>query len=315
MAPPTHQLKLRFFDLDVHIRSDARTYLEPLAQMYHRFQANGDPPSLQPPLELAIFTWPDDAWGQPMLILDGDVRPLQNVRGLAGYVHQSILCAILTRVRRHILIRAGAVAHDGQGIILAADSYHDKTALILELVRRGCKFLSDETAALGRADWRVHPFPRGLKIRPGALDLTSAADAAPEWPGKALVHVEQFRPDSLGQAVPVRHVVVLQDPAKEEKDQADGSGQEWLLDSIVNPVEPSNSATPARLETMSRSKAATELLRRFQGKSAILDELGGSPTRLGRELAVIVGQAQCHRLFVGPVDEMADRVCELVRKE
>ena len=32
---------------------------------------------------------------------------------------------------------------------------------------------------------------------------------------------------------------------------------------------------------------------------------------LRKELAAIVGGADCHRLYVGPLDEMADLVCGL----
>lgn len=377
MIPPTHQLNLRFFDLDVHIRSDSRACLAPFARMYRRFQVNGDSSPLQPPVEFAIFTQSDNVWGQPVLTLDEQAFPLHDARLLAGYVHQNILCAILARVQSHILVHAGVVACDGQGFILAADSFHGKTTLVLELVQRGFKFLSDETAALGRVDWRVHPFPRGLRIRPGSLELaglTDAATGAPAWLGKILLDVEQLQPNSLGQAVPIRHVIVLRDPSEEEEKpdhpgrplsvlvdrldeafltavrQIEGVSEVrtdiergyplirlraarrtfvfsqiealcrerrlWVLDVIADPPEQPSFATSARLETLPRSQAVVELLRRFQGgyKSAILDELGGSSTRLFMELAAIIGQAQCHRLLVGPLHEMADLVCGLVRK-
>ena len=54
----------------------------------------------------------------------------------------------MTRVRSHLLIHAGVVSRDGQGIILVADARHGKTTLVLELVRRGFQFLSDEMADL-----------------------------------------------------------------------------------------------------------------------------------------------------------------------
>jgi hypothetical protein len=74
---------------------------------------------------------------------------------------------------------------------------------------------------------------------------------------------------------------------------------------------------PARLEAISQSRAVMELLRRFQGghKSALLqEEFGGSSAHLFLELATLVGQANCHHLFVGPLPEMADLVCDLVNQ-
>lgn len=216
-AMTTQSLTLRFFDLDVTIRSDSETYLDHFVQLYRRFQVNGDLPLGQRAVEFAVLTRSDNAWGRPVLILDGEVHPLPEPRLPVGYVYQSILCAILARVRSHILIHAGVVAHRGQGIILAADSFHGKTTLVLELVRRGFKFLSDETAALGRTDGRVHLFPRSLSLRPGSLELagfSEAIDGAPEWLGKLLLDVEQIRPGSLGQAAAISYVIILQDPAE-----------------------------------------------------------------------------------------------------
>jgi len=375
MAPQS--LRLRFFDLDVYIRSDSTAHLDRFAQMYHRFQADGASPPAQRPVEFAILTRPDNPWGQPVLVLDGQVQSLPDRRLLVGYVYQSILCAILARVRSHILIHAGAVASGGQGLILAADSFHGKTTLVLELVRRGFQFLSDETAALGRADGRVHPFPRSLSVRPGTLELAGFAEAAAtaaEWLGKLFLDIEQIQPNSLGQATPVSHVVILQDPAEEEEKpgapdrelgvlvdrldeallsavrQIEGvtglrvdvergypllrlcaarrtlvfsqvealcqARRIWVLDVVTGPAGQPAFAAPARLEAIPSSQAVVELLRRFQGgyRSALLDEFGGSSTRLFMELAAIVGQADCYRLCVGPLQEMADRVCGLVRE-
>ena len=372
-AQTTELLKLRFFDLDVYIRSDARTYVDLLARMYRRFQADGDSPSVQPPVEFAVLTQADNAWGQPVLVLDGQVHPLHDPRLLVGYVYQSVLCAILARVRSHSLIHGGAVACNGQGIVLAADSFHGKTTLVLELVRRGFRFLSDDTAALGRADRRLHPFPRSLRVRPGTLHLAGLSQATtetPQWLGKLLLDIDQIRPGSLGQAVPIGHIVVLVDP---DETGVEGSERRFgvlvdrldedllaairhiegvtelhadvahgypllqlraarrtflfsqiealcqarriqVLDVITGPAGQPTFAAPARLEAISRSQAVVELLRRFQGghKSAILDEFGGHSTRLFMELAAIVGQTSCHRLFVGTLHQMADLVCGLV---
>ena len=71
----------------------------------------------------------------------------------------------------------------------------------------------------------------------------------------------------------------------------------------------------AHLETISNSQAVLELLRRFQGghKSALLcEEFDGSATRLYIELATLIGSANCYRLSVGPLNEMADLICDLV---
>lgn len=70
----------------------------------------------------------------------------------------------------------------------------------------------------------------------------------------------------------------------------------------------------ARLEDIPKSQAAMELLGRFQGgymSELLHDEFGGNSARLFMELSAFVGQAQCYKLFVGPLHEMADLVCDI----
>jgi len=223
------QLQLRFFDLDVNIRSDSSAYINLFAQMYRRFRANGAPSPAQKPVEFTVLTNPDNRWGHPVMILDGEVWPLYDPRLLEGYTYEGVLNAIVASVRSHFLIHAGVVSWNGQGIILAADSGHGKTTLVLELVRRGFRFLSDEMAALGRADRRVHPFPRSLRIRPGTLELAGfpeAASGAPEWLGKLLLDIEEIQPSSMGQTAVISHVVVLRDPAEAGAERPDNSERE-----------------------------------------------------------------------------------------
>ena len=368
-----HQLTLRFFDLRANIKSDSAAYISRFARMYRRFQANGAPN--QPQVEFTVLTQSDNAWGQPAMILDGEVRLLNDLGLLETYTYDGVLNAIVSGVRSHLLIHAGVVSRGDQGVILAADSGHGKTTLVLELVRRGFKFLSDEMAALGRADRRVYPFPRSLRVRPGTLELAGfpeAADGAAEWIGKLLLDIEEIQPRGMGGPATIGHVVILQDPAEAEWPegperemgvlvdrldeallaavrQIEGVSEAWpdtergyptlrfravhrmsvlpqiealcreqqvlVLDISKRTESQPTFEAPARIEAIPKSKAVIELLRRFQGghKSALLqEEFGGSSTRLFMELADVIGQAKCCQLFVGPLDEMADLVCDLV---
>ena len=209
--------------------------------MYRRFRARGAPAPSQKPVEFTVLTQPDTPWGQPVMILDGKVRPLSDPRLLEGYTYDGVLNAIVAGVQSHFLIHAGVVSCGGEGVILAADAGHGKTTLVLELVRRGCKFLSDEMAALGRADGRVYPFPRSLRVRPGTLELTGfpgAAVGAPEWLGKLLLDIEEIQPGSLGEAAPLTHVVILQDPSALEEQHLEDREPEMgvLVDRLDEPL-------------------------------------------------------------------------------
>jgi hypothetical protein len=377
----TQQLKLRFFDLDAVIQSDSVPYLDLFAHMYRRFPPSAAPLPAQKLAEFTVLTSAENRWGRPVMILDGEAWPLRDPRLLDGYTYESVLNAIVASVRSHFLIHAGVVSWNDRGIILPADSAHGKTTLVLELVRRGFKFLSDEMAALGRADGRVHPFPRSLRIRPGTLEragFPAAAAGAPEWLGKLLLDIEEIQPGSMGRAAPISYILILRDPTELKAGRPDESQRELcvLVDRLDEPLlaavrqiegvadahaefdrgypalklrtvgksrmsvllqiedlcriqqvlvldivkraelHPTFTA-PARLEAIPKSQAVMELLRRFQGghKSALLqEEFGGSSSRLFLELAALIGRADCHQLFVGPLSEMADLVCGLVNR-
>jgi hypothetical protein len=211
----SHELKLRFFDQELHFRSDSERYIATFGQIYHRFQVERFELA-GPPLELTLLARPDNPWGKAVLILPQEVHSFNDPAWLEWYVYHTALNEVLKRVRSHFLLHAGVVAYKGQGVIIAANSTYGKTTLTLELVRRGFDFLTDESAALGRTDKQVHPFPRTVNIRPGTLELIGlervVPPGAPTWLDKLILDIETLRPNSLGQASPISHIVILQDP-------------------------------------------------------------------------------------------------------
>lgn len=373
----TRQLNLRFFDLDTIIKSDSVNFITLFARMYHRFQNDKPPSTARSQVEFTLIANSDKHQGKPVIILNGEVWPVSNQEFLEGYAYESILSTITTKVRSHVLIHAGVVSCKDRGIIITADTRHGKTTLVLELIRRGFKFLSDEMAALGRDDHRVHPFPRCLWIRGGTLEIAgfpALVSRASAWMDKLLLDIEEIKPGSLGEAAPIRHIIILQDPAEAQGELQDNAGQELCVmvdrldDALLAAAGQNEGVTglrvetdcgfptlrfravrpsfvlsriealcrerrilvldvikgararptferPARLKPIPKSQAVMDLLSRFQGgymSELLHDEFGGSSARLVMELSAIMGQADCHRLSVGPLHEMADLVCNLV---
>jgi len=209
------EIILKFYDQTAVLSSDSAKYIQLFQQMYSRFQIEKAVPSVYPPMKLHIQSGLYDGTA-PRLILDGVVTSLAGIELDDGYIYENILNTIISRVRSHFLIHAGVISRHGQGIVLVADSAHGKTTLVLELLRRGFQFLSDEMAALGREDRMVHPFPRSLRIRPGTLELTGfpqAGQDAPIWLDKYLLDIDRIKKDCLGPAVSIRHIVIFQNPA------------------------------------------------------------------------------------------------------
>lgn len=251
------QLSLQFFDLDVVIKSDSSDFINIFGRMYRRFRVDEPPSTIRPPIEFVLIANPDNQWGRPVMIFDGEVWPLSNPEFLEGYAYESILSTVIPRIRSHLLIHAGVVSHHGQGIIIAADTRHGKTTLVLELVRRGFKFLSDEMAALGRVDHLVYPFPRSLWIRRGTLELAGfhdVADGAIKWMDKLLLDTEEIQPDSLGRPASLNHIIILQDPAKAQEAIQNNAAQEVCVmvdrsdDSLLAAIGQIGGVTDVRID-------------------------------------------------------------------
>lgn len=256
----THQVRLRFYDIDVTIESDSGTFIDHFARLYRRFCTDNQPDPLQQDsvvnsaersgelrktcteresvqretrapasFKFILVSNPDNPWGRQVMICNGEVWPLSDRRLLEGYAYEVILSTIITRMRSHLLIHAGVVSCNGQGVIIVANTMHGKTTLVLELVRRGFRFLSDEMAALGRYDYEVHPFPRSLWIRKGTLELTGLSDKAvnaTRWMDKLIFDIEEIVPNSLGAAVPVKHIIMLHNPDEAKGADVNRMGQD-----------------------------------------------------------------------------------------
>ena len=63
-----------------------------------------------------------------------------------------------------VFVHAGAVAHNGRGIIIPGHSFSGKTTLVAELVRAGAVYYSDEYAVLDEAGL-LRPYREPLTLR------------------------------------------------------------------------------------------------------------------------------------------------------
>ena len=228
------KLTLRFLDVEATIWSDDEAFINLFRQMYARFIVPKlSSVGLKSSAEFAYLTRSDNPWGKPLLLLDGEIWPLVP----RDYAYINILKSIFSRIRSHLLIHAGAVAWGDQAALLVADTMHGKTTLVLELVRRGFKFFSDDVAALSRADGMIHPFPRALAIRAGTFKMFGMDgnlvgipnDDPPTWFGKRVLDIETVQPASLAKASPLRHIIILQSLKSASRQRVLSSEYDLLL--------------------------------------------------------------------------------------
>jgi hypothetical protein len=70
-----------------------------------------------------------------------------------------------------VFVHAGVVAWQGRGILLPGRSFCGKSTLVVELIRAGAEYYSDEYAVLDSTG-SVHPYPRPLSIRQRGVGVT-----------------------------------------------------------------------------------------------------------------------------------------------
>lgn len=75
-----------------------------------------------------------------------------------------IRATIAESAPRHIFVHAGAVAWNGMGILMPADSFQGKSSLVSELVKAGADYYSDDFAVLDD-NGMLHPFARPISMR------------------------------------------------------------------------------------------------------------------------------------------------------
>jgi hypothetical protein len=73
---------------------------------------------------------------------------------------------VAERAPRRVFVHAGVVGWKGRAVVIPGRSLSGKTTLVVELVRAGAEYYSDEYAVLDR-EGRVHPYARSLAVREG----------------------------------------------------------------------------------------------------------------------------------------------------
>jgi hypothetical protein len=199
----------RFFDAPFTVETDDASFLARFDHAYRRFRAAADPDAPLYRVRLA---------DRPELDLAGETWRSADPAALALYAYNAILAAATARVCSHFLFHAAAVTTpSGAGIMLAGAAGLGKTTLTLALLRRGCRFYSDDVAAVGGADGLLYPFPRSLGVRvaagrPGekrllALEAPGLADCLAHAPSPP--HVLFLLADRASSPQPASRLIVL----------------------------------------------------------------------------------------------------------
>lgn len=80
--------------------------------------------------------------------------------------------------KRYLLLHASSAEKDGRALIMTGESGAGKSTLSALLGERGWRLMGDEFALLDLADGSLHPFPRAISLKNGAIRVMEDEVAA-----------------------------------------------------------------------------------------------------------------------------------------
>ena len=181
---------------------------------------------------------------------------------------------------KYILVHAGAVCKNNKATIMVAPSHGGKTTLVLGLLKKGYKFLSDEVAVIDFESRCVLPFPRGLSIRADSPLVSELPTSVLEkLESEMIVDIRQIDPHSLGDTSLLDNVIFL----------------EGYPDAQNSP----------EISRIPRYKAAIDLLKYSRFGQ------GEFQTQLER-IILLVRHLNCYRLKVGDIKLTCGLICDTI---
>ena len=104
------------------------------------------------------------------LLVDGVMVAIADEPGgLVTSIIQAIDEAMLQKLTALRAVHAGVVRWGGRALLLPGSTHAGKSSLVVELLRRGAEYFSDEYALID-PEGRVHPYPRPLMVRNGSAE-------------------------------------------------------------------------------------------------------------------------------------------------
>jgi hypothetical protein len=181
MDNPPYVDYYRILGLNIKIMADEAQLLSPFRQKYALFLS---PPADKTHCSLLLLR---NKGKDPMIIVNDEITCVPNVSLLAGYAQMFFVNTWIAKLKGYFLIHAGVLAREEEGIIIMGPSSLGKTTLVLNLVRRGFTFLSDEFAPINRQTKLVEPFPLKIGLRRESAELFPEIDLSKLYSLKNLI--------------------------------------------------------------------------------------------------------------------------------
>ena len=203
-----HKQTFSFFNYTVAIATDSKTMLSVFEEMYAQFVT---PDNGRAGLDCCIIQGTPNK-NNSSVTINNELFSITDTNSLFFYAELLIFRALYKYIDEYFILHAGVISRDGKGFIVTGPSSFGKTTLVMELVSRGYKFLSDEYCSIRLKDFFVEPFPRSLGVKKGspfysALDRTKCFYHKNEK--KLSIGCDKIYPDCIGQSCKPACLIIL----------------------------------------------------------------------------------------------------------
>jgi hypothetical protein len=228
-----------FFNIGLALFSDKEDTFAAFKEVYKNFVCPSLPETY---LTFYIMTQSKFYDGPCLIQHSGCVFFLPKKRIVSGLAEQIIFTRLIALIENYLLIHAAVVSKEGNGYIIIAPSGFGKTTLVLELLSRGYKFLSDEFCLIKMSNFYIDPFPRrlGVKANSPFRNLINKEKAIYlEFEEKYFIECTDIAPDGYGSQCKPKNLILLVDDIHGRADKKSSACyfDLMLLNQNQNPLE------------------------------------------------------------------------------
>jgi HprK-related kinase A len=165
-----HALELQIGPASFRVGSQWRQPIRALQALYEGYPVAHRPCEFTVRLE-AEKPW--RRWVRPSVAIQGDYMlpgavPMALSHGLlAAEMGMNLQMAL--GQKRYLLLHAASVERDGKALLITGESGAGKSTLAALLGENGWRLMGDEFALLDPATGMLHPFPRAVSLKNGAI--------------------------------------------------------------------------------------------------------------------------------------------------
>jgi HprK-related kinase A len=174
-----HALGLQIGPVSFRVGSEWEAPIAALSDLYAGYPRPNDACDFTVRLE-AQRPW--RRWLRPAVAIGGDyvlpgAAPMGLDHGLlAAEMGMNLQMAL--GQKQHLLLHASSAERDGRAVLMTGHSGAGKSTLAALLGEAGWRLMGDEFALLDLESGRLHPFPRAISLKNGAIPLLAGRVAA-----------------------------------------------------------------------------------------------------------------------------------------